>query len=446
MDSYEFFNRFFTEHDDSISLSLERDPLGFQPIWTALGNAVFNGVTTSVASDIRNYTLNLIHQAVVFEIQHRHAYFWAELVKKTKREDGSQETSLAIHSRILLALELMLAYSAVAGEWDRESSTGILGISAARKRWEQTEKNNTIKLTCAPSNPNENNYKGFVTLLVRQSGLGLNGRYGGPFKNMNLLEKNGGFPGNTNIWQEILGRRLDNHYKDLVNSLVDSVVECMGNNFNLTLKPGASYIGLYKKAFMAREISPQIKRFWLAQMNIVPKSLAYALYQEINPQSDTPETEIQSVFHRHKEHPEAKQICEVEPFLVLLEYLFAAILQESSLEFQRKLVLFIQENIPSTPSSSIVSPRLVRLIEIAKKPISQMPSSLIEYHVEICNERLVHPWVVNNENTVFKKVNYIRNLEESVHALKQNGISGIRWRRDYYLNSIKEIKSGIGAI
>lgn len=34
---------FFTNYDSSISLHLERDPLGLQPIWTSLGNQIFRG-------------------------------------------------------------------------------------------------------------------------------------------------------------------------------------------------------------------------------------------------------------------------------------------------------------------------------------------------------------------------------------------------------------------
>ena len=55
----------FTEYDDSIAAEISRDPLGMQSIWTSFGQRIFEKRTTSVATDIRNYTINLFHHYVI---------------------------------------------------------------------------------------------------------------------------------------------------------------------------------------------------------------------------------------------------------------------------------------------------------------------------------------------------------------------------------------------
>lgn len=196
----DLFKMYFSEEDDSISSSLERDPLGLQPIWTSLGYKVFAGVTTSVATDIRNYTINLIHHVVLSKL--RNTNFFSAFKGQAKIGDGE------VQNRLILALEMMLAYSALG--WDPDNASGILGISSARKRWQDPNANNIIDLAQPPNDPKKHEFKGFTTLLVRQSGLGINGRYKGPFKNMGILNETGAYIKNSD------SHRIESQFQSLV--------------------------------------------------------------------------------------------------------------------------------------------------------------------------------------------------------------------------------------
>jgi hypothetical protein len=55
----------YTSRDPSITGSGARDPMGFEAFWSYLGREVFDNKITSIANDVRNYTVALLHHAVV---------------------------------------------------------------------------------------------------------------------------------------------------------------------------------------------------------------------------------------------------------------------------------------------------------------------------------------------------------------------------------------------
>ena len=437
----DFYKTVFSEHDDSISLSLERDPLGLQPIWTSLGNKVFSGVTTSVATDIRNYTINLLHHAVVFSIKFDYPEVWSELRTESRKVGDNTITDSEVQNRLILALEMMLAYAAVKNDWSY--SSGILGISSARKRWSSENHRDftRINLKEVPRDPRKEDYDGFVTLLVRQSGLGINGRYKGPFKNMGLLDKNGDYPYNSGVWREVIALfNADPDYKKLLSRLTDFFVkDVREKSFELSLVETFEFIESYTEVFNQQyPITGQIELFWLEKLKISPGSLAKKIYDEIDSESDF-ESLAKVLFTNNCAIPEAKRICEVEPFLVLNEYLFAALIQKpKDITLHQNLENKIRFYAHSIKIEEEYTTRLRDLINVANS--ENISIGLINYHNKIATEREIHPWISDKEH-VFKKTKYISDLDEMLKTMNENS-TNIAWRRGYYLSSIKQIKLG----
>lgn len=218
---------------------------------------------TSVADDIRNYTISLVHHAVIIKLKEDHSDFWTDY--KTKAGSDAEA-----EARIILALEMLLAYSFVSNpQW--ENTTGILGISSARKRWERTDHNNEIDLEEQPVDPKLNYYKGFVTLLVRQTGLGINGRYKGPFKNMGLIDKSGGY--NKDKWRALNILSKLNNYSELIESLVKCIRNTQTNDYKLILNEIKEYM-------IFNDSRTKIKELWLSLMGL-SEGVAAAVYRNL---------------------------------------------------------------------------------------------------------------------------------------------------------------------
>ncbi|SUB73592.1 Uncharacterised protein [Pluralibacter gergoviae] len=63
-----YIDRFLTEYDESLTGEMNIDPLGQLVIWSSWGQAIFHSRITSIANDVRQYTLNLLHHSVIREI------------------------------------------------------------------------------------------------------------------------------------------------------------------------------------------------------------------------------------------------------------------------------------------------------------------------------------------------------------------------------------------
>ena len=52
---------FFTIPDPELSQESSVDPMGLQAIWTHYGQAIFDQRITTIANDLRIFTINLFH-------------------------------------------------------------------------------------------------------------------------------------------------------------------------------------------------------------------------------------------------------------------------------------------------------------------------------------------------------------------------------------------------
>lgn len=62
-----YIDKFLTEYDESLTGEMNIDPLGQLVIWSSR-DRILHGRITSIANDVRQYTLNLLHHSVIRKI------------------------------------------------------------------------------------------------------------------------------------------------------------------------------------------------------------------------------------------------------------------------------------------------------------------------------------------------------------------------------------------
>jgi hypothetical protein len=167
-------SNFLTEYDDELSGDSYIDPLGVLVIWSAFGQRIFLNRVNSISNDVRNYTLNLLHHALIRDLCDDDA---VQPSKALVEEIGDKQ-SLALRQACLVYLENIFTYAMVEPGSAGLDSMGVLGASKARARLEQApEANPQLQFT----------HKKAGYLLVRQLGLGVSGRYKTPFMEMGFF-------------------------------------------------------------------------------------------------------------------------------------------------------------------------------------------------------------------------------------------------------------------
>ncbi|MFD2640955.1 hypothetical protein [Pseudomonas japonica] len=162
-----WLSQYLTEYDEDLSGDSQTDPLGVLTIWSAFGQEIFRNRVNSVSNDVRNYTLNLLHHAVIKDVLDDAD---TRLSKALDEQSGGRH-GLALRQACLVYLENIFTYAMVtAAPETGVDSQGVLGASKARVRLE-LDGDPFLRFT----------HKDDGYLLVRQLGLGVSGRYKTPF-------------------------------------------------------------------------------------------------------------------------------------------------------------------------------------------------------------------------------------------------------------------------
>lgn len=168
--------RFLTEYDDELSGDSYIDPLGVLVIWSAFGQQIFRNRVNSISNDVRNYTLNLLHHALIRDLCDDDAV----QPSKALVEEVGDKHSLTLRQACLVYLENIFTYAMVTAPTGAGvDSVGILGASKARARLDQSFPRGNPQLQFT------HRKEGY--LLVRQLGLGVSGRYKTPFMEMGFF-------------------------------------------------------------------------------------------------------------------------------------------------------------------------------------------------------------------------------------------------------------------
>lgn len=454
-----FLDAFLTEYDDSLGSELNVDPLGMQVIWSAFGQRIFRNRVSSISNDVRNYTLNLFNHWLIRQVIHDDAIVLSKALQKVY----PSKQDLNFKYACLVLLENLYVYSMIAHQNHKGVNTiGVLGISKARSNWESTNHDPVLQFSHDP--------KAYV--LVRQTLLGVSGRYKTPLVEMGFFDRHYQYdqPDFLPHWQKVdqlvagvpqlkklsesllamfrsLLAEYDKHptiaFADLPQALKRAMVDAF---------PSQAAVGTYACDF------------WLGitQLN---EGAAGALYQALKATAaghslDTvPTADIfASALNQTLSHDDKDKLDHVrllEPFLGELDLLFTLMLghqQRSLQDIEDRWVALgrsintlsvLAKPIESNPTlfrplSVTGKARLSQLLDLAKAPdVQSQIQKLLIYHGDVMQSRGQLPWLklVDNDSL---KLN-VRPRREP--ALKDRAVG--QWVNHYYLPQFRNLLNGL---
>lgn len=319
-----FLSEYLTEYDDSLTGDSYIDPIGTLIIWSALGRQIFDDRVNSVSNDVRNYTLNLLHHHLVRRLVLDDE---VQLSASLRRQYGDKN-ALAFKQACLILLENLFVFSMLRHQ-DMAGvvTAGVLGISKARRGWEQDGEQTRLVFTHAKEGQ----------VLVRQLGLGVSGRYKTPLMKIGYFDTDYQYhlPKFQSCWSRAevfigqkssaLARLESEAYRFLKAHL--PTLKHMGV-IPFEKVPTDLTIG-YAIAFGSPPaVGAYARDFWLTESGL-DTGAAGALFQvlvaDLDGKADAQETVKRAIQHTKRSEDRAKleQIVRVEPFLADCALLFS---------------------------------------------------------------------------------------------------------------------------
>jgi hypothetical protein len=432
----------FTEFNSELINQVDRDPLGFQQIWTHFGQKIFDNKTTSVATDIRNYTINLFHHNIVRKLPEKCNLFWKTVSKKNYKE--------GIEKSIIL-LEMMLSHSRVISGNKWKEPRGILGTSMAFNRWDNG-KEDTVNLEALLSDPKwdkTNKNRLFEMLLVRQTTLGINGRYKGPFIKMKFFDSNYNYSGCFSTQWEKIDSEINKN--DNLKYLEQIIFKCLKNiEKEITFSSSSSWIEGYKNTFNSHETTADFSfAFWPEYLGFntgASKAIFDFVLQNKPCENnfrikDIYENALKNINLNEKEDiNHIQNILNIEPILAQFDIIFQLILKTQN--YKIKINPQLQKSINDYQIPNGAPTRLITLIKNIKEN-KDIVKSLIEHHEKVMKERGNMPWLKilqNGELKVYQQVQVDNNIEELQNNLNSEDKW---WIHPYYIPSVREIVCGM---
>lgn len=459
--SFELAN-ILTEFDDSISSEINIDPLGMLVIWSAFGQDIFRRRVSSISNDVRNYTLNLFNHAVTRSLIQDESI----VLPKSWQFGSQRKNSLAFKRACLIYLENLFTYSILEAEQQEKEpkviqAAGVLGISKARRQWEEKKSGATLKLLFSD--------KPEAHLLVRQPLLGVSGRYKTPLVEMGFF--NSGYdydlPGFDNLWLQA-EESLFNKGCPLSNLLYLAklhIAKLLKNN------PREHFFGdcstNFKTAFVTAFSSPKAvgkyaKEFWLAVTEL-NQGAAGALYKEVNKDrnSSSGERSIEKIFAAASksnitddDKDKLNNVIKLEPFLAEMDLLMNVMLSAKSQTVKEacekwkvlgreantlsKLIAGDEIRGIQSKLTGTAAIRLKTLIgEVASQDgVAQQMRALLKYHEGIMSNRGQSPWLrlIGNEFKVDVRIRKLPKKEERPIGT---------WVNHYYIPQFRHLLSGL---
>jgi hypothetical protein len=411
------FESLFTEYDDSLFGESYIDPLGQLVIWSAFGQKIFKNRVNSVSNDVRNFTLNLLHHAVIRSIMQDES---VSVPRALAAEVGEKESLTFIHA-CLIYLENIFTYAMVdEPEKAGIDTLGILGGSNGRKQMEEAGLNPTLLFT----------QRAKAHLLVRQLGLGVSGRYKTPFVEMGFFDDSyryfhGEAPERWALFETFLDkheglaqcfREARGHIIDLVSSTQLKGQVPPARQFRdvpLSLREA------YRKGFATSgKVGAETKHFWMqvtglnsgaagALLDVLETFHAEEASQKLRPQSAFAAAECEEPEEQRKlEHIEI-----VEPLLAEVDLLFRIarykkLLPMAEVRAHWQSLGRSDSTLPDAgnhirDNSDLLEVlqgtsrrRLQRLLDVAgRETVEEQLTELLKYHSSVMRERGQLRWV-----------------------------------------------------
>jgi hypothetical protein len=425
-------NSIFTEYDETLTKKLNIDPLGFQIVWTYFGQKIFQNKTTSVALDIRNYNINLFNHYIIYQII---------------QENGGMSFKKLITSKItikekiektLIILENLLIWSWYSNrdKWSEKEKSGLLGTYKALSLWEGKE---SYKI-----NFNEKNEK--IEVLKNQRGLGVSGRYKGPFKAMGFFKEynENSYKESSEIFESVGKIFIEKTpFKELYDSVIEFLKKVQENSI-IEIEKNDEIVKNFELCFKNFRLANEQKEFWKEYLGL-KNNEAKVIYDEIDlPKKGEKAQNSKIIFQKALEKYQSKifeDINQLEPQLTYFNLLFDYLISNSENKIDElndtyiKILNDFKWNFDIKNNSS-VSSRIEQLKEIKDYKM------FINYHKTIMEKRAQMPWIELKDDKTIKS-NLMKNINsEETEKLLSNGLKN-DWINDYYIHSIRNIKRGL---
>jgi hypothetical protein len=431
------WSNIFTTPDPSIVQDGSVDPLGMQIIWTYFGQKIFANKLTTVATDIRNYTVNLFQLYVLDRLKNEHSDIYEHSVEKF----SSFKNEYDLKAGLLILMEDVMVFSLMLNKQkDEVDILGLLGSMNVEKQL--TKSPDKIIIEAEKS-------KG---VLVRQLQLGVTGRYKGPFINMGLITKTLQHRGDWNEvstlidqWPE--GKRLASVLLKQICLLLNSKE---GNHPSLTLlelQRNTDVVEHYVSCFGKLNINEALRQFWLEKLSL-EGGAAKALYDQVGSNVKSIQTSVIIEQARKtqtgEEEVKLEQILRLEPFLSGVSQIFYLMTdignKKLSNIFDQVEQLSDRLKFQDISDLESESPRLRTLVKYIKEgngEPTKVAQKIIEYHSYIMQSRGGAAWVEIQEDQL---KHYIA---QQTPLSTQDFLDMKYWYHDYYVGSIRSIHSGL---
>ncbi|MCZ3384594.1 hypothetical protein O3S68_20115 [Kosakonia sp. SOY2] len=443
--------RFITEYDESLSGELNIDPLGQLIVWSSFGQQIFRNRISSVANDVRHYTLNLLHHYVIRSVLGDDKTQLGDALQKIY--GGKNDVKLT-HA-CLIFLENIYTLSMCDSQSKKGVvTTGVLGIVKARKLFADF---NNPPLIFGHGSDSQ--------LLTQQLFLGTNGRYKTPMMNMHFFDQKYHYQLAEGIsaWEQAGQFILQTpQLKTLFRLLCDALQMQLGVRLKRDLTLHFADIDkkltqAYVQAFRSSEyVGNYARDFWF-EMTRLREGASGALYHALEQAKE--KQPAADIYHRalRLSHNEAdrrllRHIVHVEPYLAAIDLLFAGIwqrkkqtledirqfwaqrgLDDHTLPKRAEQVINDKTLLPAL--SGTAHTRLERLLHVAQAPsVAAQTIELLKYHEYVMQSRGQLPWITLTGETLTLQV-----PARPMHEDRKND----DWVNGYYIPQFRYMLKGL---
>ena len=458
-----YINKFLTDYDDSLTGETNIDPLGQLVIWSSWGQKIFHSCITSIANDVRQYTLNLIHHAVMRELLSNESFQLSGAMQRQYKNKDERNFKYAC----LIHLENIYIWSMLSAEHEGAVLNGVQGILKARRKIATDGGVPKIKF----------GHTHDCCLLTNQISLGTNGRYKSPMMNMaffdtnylydsqkenNPWEKAEKFINSVPVLKQLYKEALIYMNKLIQASTKNELTPYFNESFESLKK---AYINAFKEPAKVGKYSCN---FWLS-MTRLNKNAAGAIYRVIEKESQQEKYySVDQIFklaiQEAKNIPNIdldeletlKHIQSAEPFLSLIDLMFSGIRQKNQqtlTEFRQfwqkkrklndqslpKLAEKLQSNLALVNSlEGTPAYRFQQLLELAMKPkLEDQVKGLLNYHNKIMGNRGQYPWVTLTDDNLLLQV-----APSDLSKERENN----SWVNSYYIYQFRHLLKGLWGV
>ena len=348
----------FTELDNEVSGSSQRDPLGLQSIWAYYGGRVIKHITT-VSNDIRGF---------------RETLLCLDICSKYQNEKNDDRYS---YKELILCFEELFIYSAIKKDRDNntEKARGLIGYDNGRSKYESSKRKPII----SPQN----------TVLASQISLGYFGRYKTPLYSMGIINGmnrvNSRFINVPSLYDDIQYQELFKAFKSFMDKK--------------SVKTFDSFTGVdYMVDAVCGSFREGEKEFWLERLQISGENedtLMRECYERLSENN-----EFDQLLFALRDYPEVNDILCVEPYLLCIEDVFYKMLKNrnvSAIEYDAekhysRLEVFKCASKPERAAVDVLSRKYNLLLNLDPHEDTYI-YKVYEYHKKVCEYKGSGSWL-----------------------------------------------------